>query len=125
MDVPTLRVEVTRVREAASAVEVAHVAVVLAVETSAQEAAITWDSTAAQVKDAGDQAALTEREARERMSRVEAESTVGLASAHEETKGLVWKIVLLEGELTEVCWAHKMAEKTARGLSDVATDAEC
>jgi tetrahydromethanopterin S-methyltransferase subunit F len=41
------------------------------------------------VKDVEDRAALIEREARERVSGVEAESTAMLASAHEEAEGLV------------------------------------
>jgi hypothetical protein len=55
------------------------------VETSAQEAAVTQDSAMVWVKDAEDRAALMEREARERVKRVEADSTMVLASAHEET----------------------------------------
>jgi hypothetical protein len=41
-------------------------------------------------------------EARERVSRVEAESIMARASAHEETEILVQKIALPEGELAEV-----------------------
>jgi hypothetical protein len=115
VDVPALWVEVTRAREATAAVEAVGVAVVLAAETSAQEVAVT------RVKDAEDRAALTEREARERVSRVEAVSTGVLPSAHEEIEGLVWKIVLLEGELAEVLRDREVAEETARGLSDAVT----
>jgi hypothetical protein len=46
-DVPVLRAEVTRAREATTAMKVA-------VETSTQEAAVTRDSTTAQVKDVED-----------------------------------------------------------------------
>jgi hypothetical protein len=53
-----LRAEVTQAREAAAAAEATCVAMVLAAETSSQEAAATRDSTMARVKDAEDQAAL-------------------------------------------------------------------
>jgi hypothetical protein len=43
-----------------------------------------------------------EREAQERVSTMEAKNAVALASAHEDDKGLVRKIALLEGELAEV-----------------------
>jgi hypothetical protein len=58
MDVPTLRAEVTQTREVTAAAEATCVAMVLAAETSSQEAAATRDSTMARVKDAEDQAAL-------------------------------------------------------------------
>jgi hypothetical protein len=118
---PALWAEVTRAREAAVAAEAVGVAVVLAAKTSAQEVAVTRDSVVTRVKDAEDQAALTEREARERVSSVEVVSTRVLASAHEEIEGLVWKIVLLEGELAEVLQGREVAEETARGLSDAVT----
>jgi hypothetical protein len=56
--------------------------------------------------------------------RVEAESTAVLASALEETEGLVWKIALLEGELEEVGRAREVAEETTCGLFDTPADAE-
>jgi hypothetical protein len=62
-DVPALLVEVSREREAATTMEVAHVAMVLATKTFAQEAAAAHDSTTIRVKDAKDRAALVEREA--------------------------------------------------------------
>jgi hypothetical protein len=37
------------------------------------------------------------------------------------SEGLVWKIVLLEGELAEVLRDREVAEETARGLSDAVT----
>jgi urease accessory protein UreE len=63
--------------------------VTLVVETSAQEAVATWDSATTRVKDTEDRAALTERETQKRVLRVEAESTAVLASALDETEGLV------------------------------------
>jgi hypothetical protein len=115
---PLFQVEVIRAREAT------RFAVTLVVETSAQEAVVTWDSAIARVKDTQDRAALTERETQERVLRVEAESTAVLASALEETEGLVWKIALLEGELEEVGRAHEVVEETTCGLFDTPADAE-
>jgi hypothetical protein len=45
-----------------------------------------------------------QQEARERVSGVEPENTVALASAHEDAEGLVQKVTLLEGELAEGRW---------------------
>jgi hypothetical protein len=89
------------VREAATVAEATHVAVVLATETSAQEATMTQDSAAIHVKDAENQAALKERVAWERVSRVKAENATVLASSHGDAEGLVQKIALLEGQLAE------------------------
>jgi hypothetical protein len=88
--VPTLPIEVTRVQEAASATEVAHVVVVLAVEISTQEAATVWDRPALHVNDVEDWATLAVREARESVSGVEAENATMLALTREDTEGLVW-----------------------------------
>jgi hypothetical protein len=48
---------------------------------------------------------LVEREAWERVPRMEAENATTLASAREDAEGLVQKIALLEGELAEERWA--------------------
>jgi hypothetical protein len=69
-------------------------------------------------------AALPEREARERVSRLEAESIAELASTREEAEGFARRIVLLEGELAEACQARYMAKENCRGLSNVAPEAE-
>jgi hypothetical protein len=53
-----------------------------------------------------------EREAREKVSRVEVKNTIKLAFAREEIESLVQKITLLEGERAEVRWAHEVAEET-------------
>jgi hypothetical protein len=59
-----LQAEFTRVWEAAvaakaiTAAEVARITVVLAMENSAQEAVVAWDSVIARVKDVEDQATL-------------------------------------------------------------------
>jgi hypothetical protein len=100
-DALALLVDVARVREVAATAEASRVTMVLAVETSAQEAIAEWDSIALHVKDAEDQAALEEREAWERVSRVEAENTTALASTDEDAEGLVRRIALLEGGLVE------------------------
>jgi hypothetical protein len=73
VDVPGLREEVIRAREPAATVEAARVAAVRAVEASAQEATVAQESATVLVKEAEDQAALVEREARERVSRMEAD----------------------------------------------------
>jgi hypothetical protein len=74
--------------------------------------------------DAEDRATLAEIEAQERVSSMEAESTVALASTHEETDSLVWIIALVEGELAEVHQAREVAEETTRGLFDAPVEAK-
>jgi hypothetical protein len=76
------------------------------------------------VKEVEDWDALTEREPWERVSRVEAESTVALVSAHEEAESLVWNIALLEGELVEAHRARGVSEENSCALSDMAANAE-
>jgi G:T/U-mismatch repair DNA glycosylase len=63
VDAPTLQAEVAQAPEAAATVEAAHIAAVLVVETSAQEAATAWDSAIHHIKDVEDRATLAEREA--------------------------------------------------------------
>jgi hypothetical protein len=121
---PVLQAEVTQAGEVASTAETAYVTAVLDAETSAQEAATAWDRAVIHVKDAEDWAALVEREARERVSRVEAENAIMLASTHKDAECLVRKITLIEGELVEVRWAPEVAEENSRGLFDAAVDAE-
>jgi hypothetical protein len=84
VDVLVLQAEVTRAWVAAVAVEDALVMAILATETSAHGATVVWDSVALRIKDAEDWATLAEREARERVSRVEVENAVALAYAHED-----------------------------------------
>jgi hypothetical protein len=122
--VSALQAEVTQAWEVDRAAEAARIMVVLAVETSAQEAATTRDSAMIFVKDVKDWAALAEREARERVSRVEADSTMVLVSTHEEAGGLAWKIALLKDELVEARWVGEVFDENSRGLSDTAADAE-
>jgi hypothetical protein len=94
--------------------EVARVTAVLVAETPTQKATSAWDSATIRVKDVKYQTTLVEREAWERVSRVEAENIMVWVSAHEDVEGLVQKITLLEGELAEAC----------RGLSDAAGSVE-
>jgi hypothetical protein len=62
---------------------------------------VALDSAALHVKDVEDRAALAEREARERVSIMEVDNAMALASAREDVEVLVWKIALLQGELAE------------------------
>jgi hypothetical protein len=105
---------VTQVRESAAAVEVTRIAAMLAAKTSAREASAVWDTAALHVKDAVDRATLAEREALERMSRAKPENAMMLASAHEDAKGLVRKIALLEGELAAERQAGEVSEREHR-----------
>jgi hypothetical protein len=121
---PVFLAEMTRVREAAIAAEAACIMVVLSTKTSAQEATIAGDRATLHVKATEDRVAMAKRKARERISRVEAENNVVLASAHDDAEDLVWKISLLEGELREEHRAWKLAEENSHGLSDAASNAE-
>jgi hypothetical protein len=60
-----------------------------------------WDGTVVRIKDAEDQVAQVEREAQERVSRMEEENAAALASTREDIEGHVQKVALLEGELAE------------------------
>jgi hypothetical protein len=102
----------------------ARAAVVHATEASAREAAVVHESVMTLVKEAEDWAALTEREARERVLRMELDSAVALASARREAEVFAWRIALLEGELTEACQARDTVEANSWGLSDKAATAK-
>jgi hypothetical protein len=116
-----LQAEVTWAREAATAAEAAHITTILAVEASAYEAVVAWDSATILIKDVEDWTTLVEREARERVLRVEVESDATLVSACEKVEGLVRKITLLEGDLVEVHWAREVVEENSHGLFDELT----
>jgi hypothetical protein len=122
--VPTLKEEVIRAWEATVAVEPAHAATVGTAEASAQEAVAIWDNAVTLIRVAEDWAALAEREARERVSRVEAESATTLASSRGEVEDLAWWIALFEGGLAEVRNSRDMTEEKSWGLTDTVTDAE-
>jgi hypothetical protein len=105
--VPILLVQVTRAQEVATAVEATHVTSELAIETSAWEAIAAWDI---HVEDVEGRVALAERQALERVSRVEVETVATLAIAHEDAEGFACKIALLEDELTVERQARKVSE---------------
>jgi hypothetical protein len=65
-----------------------------------------------------------EREAWERVSRVEVENATTLASAHEDVEGLARQTAFLEGELVEARQVREVIEVNSRGLSDIAVNAE-
>jgi hypothetical protein len=109
--VPALLAKVTQAQEAATAMEAARVAAMLATETSVQQAAIAWDSTTLCVKDVEDQAATAEREGLETVSRVEVENAVTLASTREDADGFARKITLLEDELVMERQARVVSER--------------
>jgi hypothetical protein len=77
--------------------EVARAMAVCAAEAFAQEATATRGSTVAFFKEVEDWAALIEREAQERVLRMEAESAAVLAFAHGKAEGFARSISLLEG----------------------------
>jgi hypothetical protein len=52
------------------------------------------------------------------------ESATVLASTREETKSLLWKIALLEGENAKVCRVREVAEETTCGLFDIVDNAK-
>jgi hypothetical protein len=52
----------------------------------------------------------------------EVENTASLESAHEDAKGLTWKVTLLEGELVQARQAQEVAEEKFRSLSDASAD---
>jgi hypothetical protein len=71
-------------------------------------------SAAIRDKDAEDWTTLVERETLERVSRVEVENAVALASAHEDAEGFVRKITLLEDELVAERQVQEMSERECR-----------
>jgi hypothetical protein len=83
-DVLTLLVEVIQAWEAVATAEAACAVAVLVAEATA-----TLDSAVALVKDAEDRTALIGNEARERVSRVDEESIMALASACDEIESVV------------------------------------
>jgi hypothetical protein len=55
-----------------------------------------------------------EREALQRVSRVEAENAAALASSHEDAKGFAHKIALLEDKLVMERQAQEVSEREHR-----------
>jgi hypothetical protein len=66
------------------------------------------------VKDAVDWAALVEREALERVLRVEVEKAVVLAFDREDAEGFACKVTLLEDELAAKHQAQEVSEREHR-----------
>jgi chromosome segregation ATPase len=77
-----------------------------------------WESIAALVRDVEDRAALAEREAWERLLRLEAKSTTT------PVEDFAQRIDLLEGELAKAHQAQDVAEENSRGLSNAVADTE-
>jgi hypothetical protein len=70
------------------------------------------------------QATLVEREAQERVSRMEAETVTTLASTYGEAEGFTQSVSLLKGELVEACQDRDMVEVNTWGLFDTAANAD-
>jgi hypothetical protein len=98
--------------------------VVHVVEASTQEAATARESAAALVRDAKARTTLVEREARERVSRMEAEGASALAFACGEAEDLARRVAFLEGKLAEAHQAREVVEENSWGLSNAATNVE-
>jgi hypothetical protein len=75
---------------------------------------MAWDNTTRRAKDEEDQVTLVEREALERISRVEVKNGTVLASAREDVEGFVRKITLLKGELVVECQDRVVFESECR-----------
>jgi hypothetical protein len=75
---------------------------------------MAWDNTTRRAKDEEDQVTLVEREALERISRVEVKNGTVLASAREDAEGFVRKITLLKGELVVECQDRVVFESECR-----------
>jgi hypothetical protein len=103
--VPTPQEEVIQVRVAAIATEAARAAVVHSAKASAKGVTMAQENIMTLIKDAEDWAALADREARDRMLRLEVESATSFASPHGEVEDFARRIAYLEGELAEACQA--------------------
>jgi hypothetical protein len=80
----------------------ADVVAVHIMEASAQESVVARESTVILVTDVDDRATLADKEARERVSRLVAESVMPLASAQEVVESFTQSVALLEGALAEL-----------------------
>jgi hypothetical protein len=100
---------------------VAHAAAVLATKASIREAIAAHDGATLHIREMEDRVTVAEWEASERESRVEAEHSAALASAHADTEGLAQRITLLEGELVEECQAWEMSEREHQVFSEELT----
>jgi hypothetical protein len=64
-----------------------------------------WDRAMTFIEEAEALVTLAEKEAQERVSRMEVESAPALASAHGEAEGFTQRIALPEGEVADACQA--------------------
>jgi hypothetical protein len=106
--------EVTRVQETTATMEATHVAAMLTAETSTREPIVVRDSATLYERDVENQAALAEREALDKVSRVEVENATLLASAHEDAEGLARKFALFEDNLAAEHRAREVSERERR-----------
>jgi hypothetical protein len=93
-------------------------------EASTREATAVRERVIANVRHEEDWATPAEREARQRVSRVEAESVVALTSSHGVTGHLAGRVSLLKGELVEVCQSRDVTEEKSWGLTEAMADTE-
>jgi hypothetical protein len=63
-----------------------------------------------------------EKEARDRLLNVEADSAASLASAHGEARELTRRVTVLEGKLEDACQARDTVDVSFQELSDGASD---
>jgi hypothetical protein len=94
-DVPGIQEEVIQSQEVVVAAETAHAAVIRAAAASAQEVTVAWERAMTFLKEVEAWAILAEREAQERVLRVEAERDTLVASACGLNDELAQKVALL------------------------------
>jgi aminopeptidase N len=82
------------------------------------------ERTTVLVREAEARAALAEREARVRVSRMEMKSVVALTSARGKAEGFARRIALVQGELANALQARDIAEVNSWSLSGVAADTD-
>jgi hypothetical protein len=104
--------------------DAAHASTFCVAEASSWDTAMVRERTIVFAREKEARAALVESEARERVSRMEAENLTMLTSTHGEAEVFTRRISLLEGELTEACQARDTAEVNSQSLSDIAADTE-
>jgi hypothetical protein len=114
---------VIQVQEDVIAVEVACAITVRVTVAFVQEATPAWERPTVFIPEVETRSTLAEREARESVLNVEAESTTALAFAREEAEGYARRVSFLEGELTDACQARDTTEVSFRDLSSVVVDA--
>jgi hypothetical protein len=123
-DVSRSREEMICAWEVVANEDAAHASTFCVAEASSWDTATVRERTIVFAREKEARAALVESEARERVSRMEAESLTMLTSTHGEAEVFTRRISLLEGELTEACQARDTAEVNSQSLSDIAADTE-